>query len=250
MDYSPLGNRNVHETFDQAYSKVLFDLLYFPQYKNVQSRIGPSSEIVHYNFILKNPMAKFLMAPQRNFKFGFADKFFNWIWEGDGDMSKMIPHNDKTNKYMDEDMTGRNTAYGPRLVSQRESIIEELVRDKNSRRGSIMILYPSDSEMLIDSFEGKTKQEYPCTIALQFMIREDKLDLHVLMRSNNAVTTLCYDVYVFTHIMQAMCDELKLAGVKVTPGFYYHTSVSMHLFDTDIDLASKITAWYIERSRS
>lgn len=235
------------DTFDEAYFNVLFQLLFHPQYKDVPSRIGNSSEITQHLFILRDPMAKFTMAPQRNFKFEFAEKFFRWIWEGESDISKLVPTNENAEKYMDKDMTGRNTAYGPRLVEQLKRILDELVRDKHSRRATVLILYPTDSEMLFESFQGLTKQEFPCTIALQFLIRQDKLDLHVLMRSNNAVTTLCYDVYNFTRIQFEVLKALREQGLDIKLGSYYHSAVSMHLFDKERPLAEKIVEWYLKR---
>lgn len=241
---------NTFETFDEAYFNVLFKLLFHPQFKGVISRIGNSSELTQYSFILKDPMAKFTMAPARNFKFEFAEKFFKWIWDGESDISKLVPTNENAEKYMDKDMKGRNTSYGPRLVEQKQRVIDELLRDPYSRRASILILYPTDSEMLLESWEGKTKQEFPCTIALQFLIRNEALDLHVLMRSNNAVTTLCYDVYNFTRIQFEFLKLLRNngLGLDIKLGHYYHSAVSMHLFDKEREMAEKIVEWYIKRS--
>lgn len=218
-----------------------------------KAKYSPSSrgrkffEIPQYTFVLENPMNNEVSATPRGFKREFAQKFFEWIWNGESDITKLFGVNDNAKKFSDEDMKGRNTAYGPRFVEQRERIIAELKRDPDTRRAVINILYPIDSEMLEDSFNGLTKVEYPCTIALQFMIRDKQLNLHVLMRSNNAVTTLCYDVYNFTHIQMAVLQRLQNEGMEIDLGHYYHSAVSMHIFEDEMSLAKKILNWYVQR---
>lgn len=237
---------DMFDSFDDAYRAVLKDILGGAYYRP-SSRGRRFFEIPHYSFIITNPAKNEVSAEPRKFKHEFAHKFFEWIWTGESDITKLFGVNDNAKNYSDEDMKGRNTAYGPRFVEQRDRIIEELKRDPDTRRAVINILYPTDSEMLEDSFNGLTKVEFPCTIALQFMIRNGKLNLHVLMRSNNAVTTLCYDVYNFTHIQMAILQRLQNEGMDVELGHYYHTAVSMHIFQDEMKLAEDITVWYTNR---
>jgi len=239
---------DMFHSFDDAYRAVLRDILGGAYYRPA-SRGRRFLEIPHYSFIITDPSKNEVSAEPRKFKREFAQKFFEWIWNGESDITKLFGVNDNAKNYSDDDMKGRNTAYGPRIVEQLEYIIQELKRDPDTRRATIMILYPSDLEMLEDSFDGKTKVEFPCTIALQFTIRDGRLNLHVLMRSNNAVTTLCYDVYNFTHMQMAVLERLKNEGLDISLGHYYHTAVSMHIFVDEAKLAEDITAWYNSSSR-
>ena len=69
-----------------------------------------------------------------------------------------------------------------------------------------------------------------CTIALQFFIRNNKLDLIVTMRSNDVWLGLPYDLFNFTCMQMQMAMEL---GIKV--GTYYHNAGSLHMYTKDAE---------------
>ena len=68
-------------------------------------------------------------------------------------------------------------------------------------------------------------------IALQFFIRDDKLQLVANMRSSDLVLGISYDVPAFTFLQELMAREL---GIEV--GTYIHVSNSLHVYEKHFDL--------------
>jgi hypothetical protein len=110
---------------------------------------------------------------------------------------------------------------------QWDYVKEELRKDPDSRRAVIHIRTPDDSLHAV--------KDVPCTLALQFFIREGKLHLHVNMRSSDIILGIAYDVPAFTMMQEVMANEL---GVDL--GEYVHTSNSLHCYERDFDMLDAI----------
>jgi len=84
--------------------------------------------------------------------------------------------------------------------------------------------------------------DYPCTVALNFRLsgthyrQHDRLNMQVLMRSNDVWLGLPYDLFQFTQLQLTMCNVLS-----VQPGTYTHTAWSMHLYLTDLEKSYNVT---------
>ena len=78
-------------------------------------------------------------------------------------------------------------------------------------------------------------KDVPCTLALQFFIREGKLHLHVNMRSSDIILGIAYDVPAFTTMQEVLANEL---GVDL--GEYVHTSNSLHCYERDFQMLDAI----------
>ena len=74
----------------------------------------------------------------------------------------------------------------------------------------------------------KTKDTV-CTYFLQFFIRDNKLDMIACMRSNDLLTGLSYDEFMFTFMQELMAAEL---GIEV--GVYKHFASNMHIYKKDL----------------
>lgn len=68
-----------------------------------------------------------------------------------------------------------------------------------------------------------------CTYFLQFFIRDGKLDLISCMRSNDLLTGISYDAFMFTFMQEMMAAEL---GVEV--GTFKHFASNMHIYKKDL----------------
>jgi thymidylate synthase len=123
-------------------------------------------------------------------------------------------------KYLEADGS-QHGAYGSRVHSQASNVVYKLRQDNDSRQAVITLWNP-----LIDNEPGH--EDYPCTIALGFRVRKDKLNLSVTMRSNDAWLGVAYDVFQFTQLQHTVAAEL---GVAV--GSYTHTAWSLHLYERD-----------------
>jgi thymidylate synthase len=108
-------------------------------------------------------------------------------------------------------------------IDQWEICKRQLIIDDNTRQAVIHIKEPRD---LINN----PSKDVNCTLTLQFLLRNNKLDLIVNMRSNDIWLGLPYDVFNFTCMQIQMAMEL---GVEI--GTYYHNVGSLHIYKRDID---------------
>ena len=123
---------------------------------------------------------------------------------------------------MSEDGKTVNSNYGHKIhkfygFDQWEFVKSVLKKDPLSRQAVIHIKDP-----------GIHKKDTPCTICLQFLIRDNKLHMTVYMRSNDIWMGFPYDVFNFTCYQIRMAMEL---GVGI--GTYTHIAGSLHLYERD-----------------
>jgi len=116
-------------------------------------------------------------------------------------------------------------AYGERIKMQAYAQIRKFITDPNTRQAVITLWDP-----WLDNVDGK--HDYPCTIALQFHMRDSVLDMNTIMRSNDAWLGLPYDVFQFTQLQYSMAYALN-----TVPGVYRHTALSFHMYERDAPVA-------------
>lgn len=114
-------------------------------------------------------------------------------------------------------------AYGPRLSRQLSQAFTLLRRDPTTRRAVVVIWEPRD--LVHDG-------DRPCTLSMQFLIRDELLEMHVTMRSQDVWLGLTYDGFMFTQVQETLAERLQV-GV----GAYVHHVGSMHIYDRDVDRA-------------
>lgn len=189
-------------------------------------RVGDTIELMNVSFTLNNNGA----FNNRRSNYKYAKEFFKWIKSGDTDLTdklkKMNPH---AQKFVDTTNLPENfsSSYGWKIKKQLPDIIDELKRNPNTRRAYLSILLENDKVIL-----GKqTTHEFPCTIGIQFLLRncETELCIIVNMRSNNVWNVLPYDVYNFTQLQDYIATKL---GVR--SGEYMHTVNSLHIYKRDL----------------
>lgn len=120
-----------------------------------------------------------------------------------------------------------NGAYGPRLfsvvdgfeISQWQNVMSRLKNPKSRGTRNAVIVIPGPRDFIV-----KTKDR-PCTCSLQFVVRRNRLHLHVHMRSNDAYLGMPHDFFSFT-----MLQELAAREVGVGIGTYIHTVGSLHIY--------------------
>ena len=108
--------------------------------------------------------------------------------------------------------------YHDRIGWQIKSVIRELRRDPYSRRAVIEVRRTSD--IFLD--------DPPCLQHIQFVIRNGKLNMTVLFRSNDACKATFMNAYALTCLQENVAAEL---GVGI--GTYTHIANSFHAYERD-----------------
>lgn len=249
-------------SFDSIYFHLLKQLSESPQY--ICSPRGQKiKENLAVTLVLDNPRARLLSCKKRNTNYGFAVGEFLWYWQGKQDLETMLYYNKRMKDYSDDGET-LNSAYGHRLkgaqdlplggissISQWEVAVATLKQDSDSRRAVLHINRGSDQLRAV--LHGS--KDVPCTLSLQFFVRQNRLELHVHMRSNDVMWGLTYDLYSFTLFQECMLLELqqeeKFKDLRL--GAYYHTAGSLHLYEPHFEQAAEIVREYglgVELQRS
>lgn len=120
-------------------------------------------------------------------------------------------------------------AYGPRLFGDGEgnqiAHVVELLKDKPSSRRAVVQIFGAGDR-------PPAGQQPPCTCTLQFLVRDDRLNMLAHMRSNDLYWGLPHDLFAFT-----MLQELVARSVDVPVGSYVHMVGSLHLYERDAGAA-------------
>lgn len=152
-----------------------------------------------------------------NYKFMAAEAL--WILSGD---NRLAPIKRVCKPYAEfsDDAIFMRGAYGPKVVDQLPWVIEKLTEDRESRQAVINIWRERP---------GPSK-DVPCTLSLQFLIRDHVLHCVTTMRSSDAWLGWSYDVFTFSMIAQTVgC----LLPYPVNYGDLYLTMGSSHLYVKD-----------------
>jgi hypothetical protein len=140
---------------------------------------------------------------------------------GLSDAAQMINSAKNFSRFVENDRL--RGAYGPRAHSQWIHALRALFNDEDTRQAVIPLWRPD--ELVVSS------ADVPCTMDLGFSIRDGRLDMSVVMRSNDIFWGVPYDVWMFTSAQRAMAFALGLPT-----GTYTHTAWSLHAYvDRDLD---------------
>ena len=121
------------------------------------------------------------------------------------------------NRYMDSDVL--HGAYGPRVHGLLDDAVKQIEQDRDTRQAVINI-YNSRQDL------HKNKRDIPCTIALQYFVRNDQLHAHTYMRSNDLYLGLPYDLFQFISLQDAIAGHFD-----IPIGHYTHTVGSAHVYE-------------------
>ncbi len=111
---------------------------------------------------------------------------------------------------------------------QYKHAVTAFIRDKSSRQSCCVYTRPS---IQVEHCDGvHANHDFICTYATQHMIRDDRLEYTVMMRSNDADTGLPYDLAWHQFVYHMMLQDLaEHYDVKV--GVIHWYAVSLHLYE-------------------
>lgn len=214
-------------TWDDTYVQILETLARDGKPVKTTQR-GMTRELLGHQFILTNPRDRIIFNPVR--KFNVFQTIGQWLWMASGrsDFNFIHYYNQRAERFS-ADRRQIEGAYGPRLFGagtnwQIPRCVQTL-RDKPASRQVIAMVYDS----LLDSHRHKEEDregEVPCTISLQYFLRDNELHAITNMRSQDAVFLLPQDVCHFT-----MFQEFVSASLGVSLGSYRHHAGSIHYYE-------------------
>jgi thymidylate synthase len=123
-------------------------------------------------------------------------------------------------------------AYGPRIHGNLNKVVDQLKKDYSTRQ-AVLTIFDSNKDLNVDV------KDVPCTLNLQYFIRDNKLIARTNMRSNDVFLGLPYDLTQFIALQGAIAKALD-----IEMGQYVHVVGSMHIYDEHIPQAQWIKAYF------
>jgi thymidylate synthase len=177
-------------------------------------------EIMNVSVEVKKALNNIILSPSRDLNYRFMIAEWLWIQAGLNELSYLIRYNSVMKDFSDDGQI-LSGAYGPRLRPQLFYILESL-RKQDSRQAVATIWTPSPS----------TSLDVPCTISLQWLIREGALHVTVNMRSSDVWLGFPYDFFTFTQYTNVVASYLNLPVGSITMNL-----ASSHLYEINIQNA-------------
>lgn len=211
---------SIDECFEQWYEILSSDC------EVTNSRDGEvAGEVLGATTILRKPTNNVMKSSIRNLSMKYAVGEMLWYMSANNNLSEIQKYTKNWDRMSDDGKTV-NSNYGYCIrkkfgFNQWQTVIDELKVNPSSRRAVIHIKDASKK-----SFFSK---DMNCTVYLQFLIRDNKLNMYVSMRSNDIWLGFPYDVFQFTCMQILMSMEL---GIEV--GEYVHSVGSLHLYQRNL----------------
>lgn len=216
---------------DDVQSAMLRLLL--DQGESVSPRGIPTVESRAIGFTLLNPRCRCILNRQRRWSLPLAIGELCWHLAGSRRASVLGYYAPTWNSYADKHGEIRGSCYGSKVFSPPTPTVWDRVRelikaDPATRRS---VLYFSDPTSHLEP----SCPDAACATSMQFILRRGVLDVVVVMRSNDVIWGLPYDMFLFTFLQEMMAAEL---GVEI--GRYYHFAASLHLYEKHRSRADQI----------
>lgn len=228
---------NIQEKTHEQFQAIFQDL------KNHGKLSAPRGqrvlELEHYTYRL-DPYVRFCSLPSRKLKLDYIKHEFLWYLKGDRFDLSILEKAKMWGTLIDSD-GGINSNYGQYIFftqpgercSQYDNVLQLLRKDRDTRRASIVILR---REHLLNA----QSNDYPCTYVLNFRIRDNKLNMSVHMRSQDAVFGMANDAPAFSFIQEMIMMEMRKTNYPVDLGYYHHTADSFHIYERHFEMLEQL----------
>ena len=215
----------IFDNINDMYYQMAYDIMRGPDSEFVYGTREIRDEVYRLTDIT-NPVISI-----RNISKRYCAAELLWYLMGDNSVDFIGKYASMWNRITDDGKTN-NSAYGYIIkykhgFDQLEKMVELLKTDVHSRRAVININVPNENVI-------ETKDEM-CTVCLQFLVRDNKLNLSAVMRSNDLYFGFPFDDISFIEWQKYVADKLGLEY-----GSYTHHAISLHIYERDFDKFNKI----------
>lgn len=212
----------------QTFLKVYRDVL---NGQAISPRGQVCKEVIDYMFSLDMCHSPLTSFKHRKLNLEYAKQEFLWYLRADKFDSSIEKHATMWAKIKQPDGSYYSN-YGQYIFpDQIRFVIYELMKDPNSRRASMVLL--KDEHLFLDN------KDVVCTYGINFRIRNGRLDMTVMMRSNDVIFGTTNDVFCFSMIYRLVFSMLAPV-LPISVGRYTHFVNSLHVYQRHFDMISDI----------
>ena len=207
--------KNANDAFHDLYWRIVRDGVDF----------AGTKALFNVGFEIQHPAANAIVDSKikRNWSLEYANAEWRWYLSGDRNIKKLgelygkVPAIWKRMADVDGNV---NSNYGWQW--QRNQQLDNVIK--------LLKTLPETRQAAISIYDAKEYDKYaydtPCTYAVQFTVLDDKLNMSVVMRSNDLWYGFCNDQYQFSNLQMLVANE---TGYDV--GTYYHFAHNLHLYN-------------------
>ena len=221
----------------QLYYKAVRKLL--QQGQIVDTRGSDVLELIDQKLKLTNPRKLGIYDRARKFKKEYAIAELLWYIGRDpkpGNIGELA----SIWKDIQDDEGKVESNYGLYVFGENwEWIVTELESDPESRRAVISIYD--------NSHKHSNYRDHPCTMSLQFLIRNEHLHLIWNMRSSDLVFGFCNDMFCASMILQLMLNELDEMDLRL--GDITFNLGSLHVYERHFKMIMQASKFWNDPSK-
>lgn len=211
--------------YQDIYRRQLLDLMHLGSSVEVRGR--KTMEIINIATVVEQPWHHCILIPSRRWNPWIAMSEALWILAGRNDVDALLPYNQRILDYSDDGKTLYG-AYGIRIFYQIEPLIDRLRKDPSDRRAVLQIWDKKD--LTAETLDP------PCNDMVMFKLRDNKLHMTVMNRSND----IHWGLYAVNLPTFGILLNYISARLGVEMGTQTHVSNSLHVY-TDEKAAGAIT---------
>jgi thymidylate synthase len=202
--------------FDNAQQAFEF---FFDYISERGQEVNNTKELHNIGFYIENPLDNHITTTWRKWSKDYAQYEWEWYLSENRNIQEISKRAKIWASIADEN-NNVNSNYGFQWNrnNQLDKVIEMLKADKTTRRASVSL------------YDGKEIDDYAkdtiCTYSINFYFQDDKLNMSVLMRSNDLVYGFCNDQYCFSKLQELVANRLN-----AQVGTYYHFAQNFHIYN-------------------
>ena len=190
--------------------------------------------LFNVGFEIQHPAANAIVDSKvkRNWSLEYANAEWQWYLSGDRNIAKLGELYGKVPaiwKRMADDNGNVNSNYGWQW--QRNQQLDYVI--------GLLRTQPETRQAAISIYDAKEWESYtndtPGTYAVQFTVLDGKLNMSVVMRSNDLWYGCCNDQYQFSNLQMLVANE---TGYDV--GTYYHFAHNLHLYNDKLPFTKEM----------
>ena len=227
-----MATLHVYETAGEIWEHALTSLLdsgvaTAPRHDATVERLGVTYE-------LRNPRENIIVNNARKLNYRFMVAEWLWIAFGRDDVKTIAAYNSKITEFSDDGISF-NGNYGRPIYQQLPYVIHKLATDPMTRQAIIQIYRMPE----------RPTKDIPCTLSMQFLLRNNRLAMLVNMRSSDVWLGLPYDIFNFTRLGEGVAALLRNRLHNQHIRFYNFvlSLASSHLYDRNRKAAEEAAQW-------
>jgi len=167
------------------------------------------------------------------YKFMAAEAW--WILSGRDDVDSIAPYSKNISNFSDDGHKFFG-AYGPPIIDQLDYVVSTLERDPDTRQSVLTTWRPNPP----------STKDVPCTVAMDWMVRDGAIEMHVFMRSSDNWLGVPYDAFNFSMLSCEIVRQLNQRPLlwprPLKLGACYLTAASSHLYRRDFEAVEEVLA--------